>query len=87
MVLSIRNKEADLLARKLARFEKTTVTEAVILALKTALRPHMTRENPTETAKRLLQEHGLSVRPDQQPVPKTVYHDMHHDLYGDEPCS
>jgi antitoxin VapB len=84
MVLSIRNKEADTLARKLASFEKTTVTEAVIIALKTALKPHMVRETPSEAAKRLLKEHGLSLKPNQKPVPKSVFHDLHCDLYGDE---
>jgi antitoxin VapB len=87
MVLSIRNKEADTLARKLASFEKTTVTEAVIIALKTALKPHMVRETPSEITKRLLVKHGLSFRPDRKPVPKSVFHDLHSDIYGDEECS
>ncbi len=84
MVLSIRNKEADMLARKLARIENTTVTEAVIIALKTALKPHMVRETPSETTARLLAKYGLSLHGDRQPVSKQVFHDMHHDLYGDE---
>ncbi len=84
MVLSIRNKEADTLARKLASFEKTTVTEAVIIALKTALKPHMVKETPSETTERLMLELGLSFHGDRQPVSKQVFHDMHHGLYGDE---
>jgi hypothetical protein len=84
MVLSIRNKEADMLARKLASFEKTTVTEAVIIALKTALKPHMVRETPSETTERLLKKYGLTLKPNQQPVPKSVFHDMHHGMYDDE---
>jgi antitoxin VapB len=84
MVLSIRNKEADTLARKLASFEKTTVTEAVIIALKTALKPHIIKESPIESAERLRKELGLTLKPNQQPVPKSVFHDMHHGMYGDE---
>jgi antitoxin VapB len=83
MVLSIRNKEADTLARKLASFEKTTVTEAVIIALKTALKPHMQKETPIETTERLLKKYSLTLKPNQQPVPKSVFHDMHHGMYDD----
>ncbi len=37
MTLSIRNPEADALAKRLAKLDDTTITEAVIVALREAI--------------------------------------------------
>lgn len=96
MTLNIRNPEADHLARQLARIDDTSITDAVIVALREAIRARVGAEAPgeaihnrpeneaaIETAKRLLAKHGLSFQPGRQPVPQNVYHDMDHDLIGE----
>ncbi len=84
MTLSIRSPEADRLARQLADIEKTTITEAVVIALKDAVRARKPRVDPIESAQRILAEHGLSFPPDRQPVPQSAYHDLDHDLTGED---
>ncbi|MER8944476.1 type II toxin-antitoxin system VapB family antitoxin [Mesorhizobium sp. M0185] len=84
MTLNIRNDEADKLARELARLDRTNITEAVISALRETIRNRMQKERPRETAKKILAKHGLSFQPDRKPVPQEAYHDLDHDLQGDE---
>ena len=84
MALHIRNPEADKLARRLARIDGTTITDAVIAALRETIRERLEKETPSETAKRLLATHGLSFKPGRRPVPRSVYHDMDHDLTGQD---
>ncbi len=82
MTLSIRNPEADALAKRLAKLDDTTVTEAVIAALREAIAARLKREWPSETAQRILARHGLSFPKDRRPVPPEAYHDLDHDLSG-----
>lgn len=82
MTLNIRNEEADVLARELARIDGTTITEAVIAALKETLKERVRKETPRETARRILEKRGLGFRADRQPVPATAYHDLDHDIGG-----
>jgi antitoxin VapB len=79
MTLSIRNPQADALAKRLAKLEDTTITEAVIVALREAIMARTRRESPTETARRLLARRGLSFPANRQPVPPDAYHDLDHD--------
>jgi len=83
MRLSTRNPEADALAKRLAKLGDTTVTAAVIAALKEAIAARVRRETPTETARRILAEHGLSFPKNRRPVPPRAYHDLEHDLTED----
>ena len=80
MTLNIRNPEADELARELARIDNTSITEAVIAALRETIRSRVDRETPRETARKILAKHGLSFPPDRKPVPAEAYHDLDHDL-------
>ena len=82
MKLSVRNPEADLLARRLAKLDETTVTEAVIVALREAIAARVAREDPSDTAERILERHGLSFPKNRRPVPPEAYHDLDHDLTG-----
>ena len=84
MTLNIRNEEADKLARELARIDRTSITDAVISALRETIRSRMRRESPGETARKILAKHGLSFQPDRKAVPPEAYHDLDHDLMGDE---
>jgi len=47
MALHIRNPEADRLARELARIDRTSITDAVIVALRETVRNRMNQEKGT----------------------------------------
>ncbi|UVV70960.1 type II toxin-antitoxin system VapB family antitoxin [Brucella anthropi] len=76
MALHIRNLEADRLARELARIDRTSITDAVIVALRETVRNRMNQEKPWETAQKTLAKHGRSFPPDRKPVPLEAYHDL-----------
>ena len=84
MALHIRNPEADRLARELARIDRTSITDAVIVALRETVRNRMNQEKPWETAQKILAKHGRSFPPDRKPVPPEAYHELDHDLTDDE---
>ena len=88
MAFSIRNPEANILARRLAELGKTSVTDAVICALRESINKRTvadkTEETPTQTAQRLLKKHGLSFSKNSKPVTQQAYHDLDHDLSEDD---
>jgi antitoxin VapB len=84
MALNIRNTEADNLARKLAEIDGTSITDAVIVALRETIHARRRREAPSETARRILQKRGLSFPVDRKPLPPEAYHDLDHDLSGED---
>lgn len=82
MTLSIRNQDADRLARRLAEIDNTSVTKAVVTALEEAIKARLAKETPRETARRILEKHGLAFPNDRKPVPPEAFHDLDHDLAG-----
>jgi antitoxin VapB len=82
VTLSIRNPEADLLAKRLAKLDDTSITEAVIVALREALAARMKKETPQETARKILARRGLAFVEGRRPVPPEAYHELDHDLLG-----
>ena len=80
MTLSIRNPEADTLARRLAEIEGVGITDAVVVALREAINARIRRETPSQTAKRILARRGLAFRHGRKGVPDDAYHDLDHDL-------
>jgi len=82
MTLSIRNQDADRLARRLAEIDKTSVTKAVVTALEETIKARLTTETPRDTARRILEKHGLSFPKNRKPVPPQAYHDLDQDLAG-----
>lgn len=84
MTLSIRNPEADALARRLAQLDRTSITEAVVVALKEAIHKRVQQESPADTARRLLAKRGLAFQPGREPVPDSVWHDLDHDIAGED---
>ena len=83
MTLSIRNPQADALAKRLAKLDDTTVTEAVIGALKEAIAARTRRESASETARRIIARHGLTLTKPRRRVPRSAYSDLDHDLTGE----
>lgn len=84
MTLSIRNPEADKLARRLAALERVTITEAVVIALKDAVKARTKKEGAIASAQRILREEGLAFVHGRKPVPQSVYHEYDHDLTGED---
>ncbi|TDK39449.1 hypothetical protein E2F50_04875 [Rhizobium deserti] len=82
MTLNIRNEEADLLARELARIDGISITDAVISALKETIGKRIEQETPRDTAKRILARRGLAFNQDREAVDGEAYHDLDHDLSG-----
>lgn len=76
MVLNIRNPEADRLARRLAELDKVSITDAVIAALNEAIKARVVRETGGETARRILEKHGLAFAPGREPIPAKAYHKL-----------
>jgi antitoxin VapB len=80
MVLSIRNTEADLLARQLADFEEKPITDAVIIALKEALQTRRKAETPRQTAERIARKHGIVLPQGCNPrTPRDAFQQLDHD--------
>jgi antitoxin VapB len=82
MTISIRNPEADQLARRLAEIDQTNITDAVVMALKEAINARVQRETASQTAQRILRKRGLVFRSNRKSVPADAYHDLDHDLTG-----
>lgn len=76
MVLNIRNREADRLARQLAQLDQTGLTEAVVVALREAVERRLKADPPRVAAARILEKHGLAFQAGRKPVPASVYHDL-----------
>ncbi len=76
MTLGIRSPEADALARRLAKLDQTSITDAVVAALREAVDARLKKETPSETARRILARRGLSFRKNRKPIPDDAYHDL-----------
>ncbi|MCF6367838.1 type II toxin-antitoxin system VapB family antitoxin [Rhizobium halophilum] len=83
MTLNIRNKQADALARELAELDGTTITDAVVNALRETIANRLKNESPRETARRILARRGLAFKPSRQPVPAEAFHELDHEQASD----
>ena len=59
---------------------KTSITDAVVVALKEPVQRPVRQERPSETARRLLARRGLAFQPGRQPVPDSAWRELDHDL-------
>jgi len=85
MTLSIRSPKVEEKARRLARIRGLSITDAVDTALDGELNRSARRETPSETADRILRKHGMVRKPGSHlPVPQSAYHDLDHDLIGED---
>jgi antitoxin VapB len=77
MPLNVNNPEADALTRKFAQITGVNITQAIIIAMKEAIRRRQPVENPREAAARLRKKHGVQLNDAaREPLPKTVFDDM-----------
>jgi len=80
MTLNISSEEAQALAKELAQIDGTTITQAVVTALRETIGKRSQQETPGETASRILAKHGLSFKQTRPVPPASAYHDLDHDL-------
>lgn len=77
MAINITNQEVDRLTRQLAKIEGTTLTEAVVTALREAIARRRQRETPRQTAARLRREFAIQLSDEaRKPLPRRVYDEM-----------
>lgn len=80
MVLNIRNREADELARRLAEIDRSSITEAVVTALKETLSTRRKRRTSAEIAREVLDRHGIALTEAmRRPVDPAVWDELHED--------
>jgi antitoxin VapB len=81
MAINITNKEADSLARQLAKIEGATLTEAIVTALREAIARRRKRETPQQTAARLRAEFGIALTErSRRPLARAIYDEMSGDV-------
>lgn len=80
MVLNIRNAQADALARELAELDRSSITEAVVTALRETLTARRRRLSSTEIARLVLGSHGIELTDAmRRPVDARVWDELHED--------
>ena len=85
VAVTIRKQSVDRLARRLATMRGVTITHAVEGALEAAVLAENRRKSPSEIAREILAELGLTLPPGaRKPVPQSAYHDLDHDLIGED---
>lgn len=84
MTVTIRKQSVDRLARRLATMRGVTITRAVEGALEAAVLAEGRQETPGEAAERILARRGVFIQPGGKPVPQSAYHDLDHDLTGED---
>lgn len=84
VTVTIRKQSVDRLARRLATMRGVTITRAVEGALEAAVIAESRKETPGEVAERILARRGIFVGPGRKPVPQSAYHDLDHDLIGED---
>jgi len=82
MTLSIRKKSVEEMVRTLAKRRGVSITAVVETAVAAEFKRD--RETPSESAARILARYGLSFPPGREPVPQSAYHDLDHDLIGED---
>lgn len=75
MALSIKNEEADELARELAALTGKSITEAIVMALKEQLDRTRAKENVGDTVRRLMEEFAQYPVLDDRPADEILGYD------------
>ena len=84
VTVTIRKQSVDRLARQLAAMRGVTITRAVEGALEAAVIAETRNETAGEVAERILARRGIFIQPGGKPVPQSAYHDLDHDLIGED---
>jgi antitoxin VapB len=77
MALSIKNEEADELARELAALTGKSITEAIVMALKEQLHRTRSKESVGDAARRLMEEFAQYPVLDDRPADEILGYDQY----------
>lgn len=77
MPINVNNPEADALTRRFAGMAGVGITDAIVIAMKEAIARRCSEESPLETAARIREKYGISMkRESRKPLPKKVFDEM-----------
>jgi antitoxin VapB len=77
MPINVNNAEADALTRRFAHMAGVSITEAIVIAMKEAIERRRDAESPLQTAARLREKHGVSLRKStKKPLPREAFDRM-----------
>jgi len=77
MPINVNNPEADALTRKFAQLAGVGITDAIIIAMREAIKRRRDSETPRQTAARLRAKHGVVLHEGETaPLSKDVFDDM-----------
>lgn len=77
MPINVNNPEADALTRKFAKLAGVNITDAIVIAMKEAIERRRDAETPLQTAARLREKHGITLRDEaRKPLPREAFDDM-----------
>lgn len=77
MPINVNNPEADALTRKFAQLEGVGITDAIVIAMREAIKRRRSAETPRETAARLRAKHGVTLgEAARVPLPKEAFDEM-----------
>ena len=77
MPINVNNPEADALTRRFAHMAGVSITDAIVIAMKEAIERRRDAESPLQTAARLREKHGVSLRKAaKKPLPREAFDKM-----------
>lgn len=77
MPINVNNPEADALTRRFAHMAGVSITDAIVIAMKEAIERRRVAESPLQTAARLREKHGVSLRKAaKKPLPREAFDKM-----------
>ncbi|MCD2172922.1 type II toxin-antitoxin system VapB family antitoxin [Rhizobium sp. C4] len=77
MAINVNNPEADQLTRKFAQVEGVSITDAIVIAMKEALARRSANETPSQTARRLREQYGVTLNEQaRQPLSRETFNSL-----------
>ncbi len=77
MPINVNNPEAYALTRRFAHMTGVRITDAIVIAMKEAIERRRVAESPLQTAARLREKHGVSLRkPARKPLTREAFDEM-----------
>lgn len=77
MPINVNNREADALTRRFAHMAGVSITDAIVIAMKEAIASRRGTESPLQTAARLREKHGVTLRKGaQKPLTREAFDEM-----------
>lgn len=77
MTINVNNPEADALTRRFAQMAGVGITDAIVIAMREAIERRRADETPRQTAARLREKYGITVKSEaRKPLPREAFDEM-----------